>query len=71
MKISVIMGIFHMTIGILMKGTNAVYHGHWVDLITEVIFGLVIFYGLFGWMDLMILTKWFLPINIEDTDMNE
>jgi len=70
MKISVIMGIFHMTIGILMKGTNAVYHGHWVDLITEVIFGLVIFYGLFGWMDLMILTKWFLPIDIQDNNMD-
>lgn len=71
MKISVIMGIFHMTIGILMKGTNAVYHGHWIDLITEVIFGLVIFYALFGWMDMMIISKWFLDINIEDRGLDK
>jgi hypothetical protein len=70
MKISVIMGIFHMTIGIVMKGTNAAYHGHWVDLITEVIFGLVIFYGLFGWMDLMIISKWFTDLNIEDNTID-
>lgn len=68
MKISVIMGIFHMTIGIVMKGTNAAYHGHWVDLVTEVIFGLIIFYGLFGWMDLMIIAKWFNKVNIEGID---
>lgn len=70
MKISVIMGIFHMTIGIVMKGTNAAFHGHWVDLITEVIFGLTIFYFLFGWMDLMIISKWFVPVNIENTNIN-
>lgn len=70
MKISVIMGIFHMTIGIIMKGTNAAFHGHWVDLITEVIFGLIIFYGLFGWMDLMIIAKWFNKLNIENFHVN-
>lgn len=68
MKISVIMGIFHMTIGIIMKGTNAVHHGHWVDLVTEVIFGLIIFYGLFGWMDFMIIKKWFKELNIDDNN---
>ena len=70
MKISVIMGIFHMTIGIVMKGTNAVFHGHWVDLITEVIFGLIIFYGLFGWMDCLIIAKWFNKLNIEDSNVD-
>jgi vacuolar-type H+-ATPase subunit I/STV1 len=70
MKISVIMGIFHMTIGIIMKGTNAVYNGHWVDLVTEVIFGLIIFYGLFGWMDLMIISKWFKTVDINDYNIN-
>jgi vacuolar-type H+-ATPase subunit I/STV1 len=67
MKVSVIMAIFHMSIGIIMKGTNSVYFGRWADLITEVIFGLIIFWGLFGWMDLLIIAKWFNNIDIEDT----
>jgi V-type H+-transporting ATPase subunit a len=69
MKISVIMAIFHMSIGIIMKGTNSVYFGRWLDLITEVIFGLIIFLGLFGWMDALIIAKWFFPVNIDDTSI--
>jgi len=37
-------------------------------LITEVIFGLIIFWGLFGWMDALIIAKWFNTINIDDTN---
>lgn len=66
MKVSVIMAIFHMSIGIIMKGTNSVYFNKPWDLITEVIFGLIIFWGLFGWMDTLIIAKWFNHINIED-----
>jgi V-type H+-transporting ATPase subunit a len=66
MKVSVIMAIFHMSIGIIMKGTNSVYFGRWLDLITEVIFGLIILLGLFGWMDILIIGKWFYPIDIDD-----
>lgn len=67
MKVSVIMAIFHMSIGIIMKGTNSIYFGRWLDLVTEVIFGLIIFLGLFGWMDALIIAKWFYPINVDDT----
>jgi V-type H+-transporting ATPase subunit a len=66
MKVSVIMAIFHMSIGIVMKGTNSVYFGRWLDLITEVIFGLIILIGLFGWMDILIIAKWFKNIDIDD-----
>lgn len=67
MKISVIMAIFHMSIGIIMKGTNAVYFKDPVTLIAEVIFGLIILLGLFGWMDALIIAKWFHYTDIEDT----
>ena len=50
-----------------MKGTNAVYFNKPVDLITEVIFGLIILLGLFGFMDALIIAKWFHETNIEDT----
>lgn len=67
MKISVIMAIFHMSIGIIMKGTNAVYFKQYIELVSEVIFGLIILWGLFGWMDALIIAKWFHTTNIEDT----
>jgi V-type H+-transporting ATPase subunit a len=67
MKISVIFGVLHMTMGILHKGTNCVYFRDWASLTTEVIAGLVILLGLFGWMDLLILAKWLKPLDIEDS----
>ena len=72
MKISVIMAILHMTIGILMKGTNSIYFRRWADLFFEVIAGLVIMLGLFGFMDALIVAKWFKELNIDDkTLVNE
>lgn len=67
MKLSVIFGVFHMTMGIVTKGTNCVYFRDWPSLFTEVIAGLIILLGLFGWMDLLIIAKWFCDVDI-DTD---
>ena len=71
MKISVIMGVLHMSIGIFMKGTNSVFFRRWADLFTEVITGFIILWALFGWMDALIFAKWFYPINIEDTTIHD
>ena len=65
MKMSVIMGVLHMQMGIFIKGTNSIYHGRWADLFTEVIAGTIILLGLFGWMDFLIFAKWFLPMDIQ------
>ena len=65
MKISVIVGVIHMSMGIFIKGTNSVYFGRSADLITEVVTGLIILIGLFGWMDLLVFAKWFTPVNVE------
>lgn len=67
MKLAVIMGVLHMTIGIIIKGTNTIYFGRWADFWTEVATGLVILLGLFGWMDALIVGKWFHRVDIEDT----
>lgn len=69
MKLAVIMGVLHMTIGIIIKGTNTIYFGRWADFWTEVATGLVILLGLFGWMDALIVGKWFHRVDIEDTSM--
>jgi V-type H+-transporting ATPase subunit a len=66
MKLSVIMGIVHMTFGILIKGANMIFRKDWPSLIFEVITGLVMLLGLFGWMDLLIYGKWFFPMNFSD-----
>lgn len=72
MKLSVIFGVFHMSMGIIIKGTNAIYFRKWAVLICEVFAGFIILFALFGWMDILIFLKWFYPLDIEDrTIVNE
>jgi len=68
MKLSVIMGVCHMTLGVIIKGTNFIYHKHYSHFIFEVVTGLVILIFLFGWMDLLIFLKWFYPLDIDAQD---
>lgn len=58
MKISVIVGVLHMTMGIIAKGTNAIYFNQRLIFVFEVITGIIILLGLFGWMDVLIFSKW-------------
>lgn len=37
MKLSIIIGVIHMTIGILLKGLNAIYFGGYLDFFFEFI----------------------------------
>jgi V-type H+-transporting ATPase subunit a len=59
MKLSVIFGVFHMSLGIMMKGTNMIMQKKWIELISEVVAGFFILFFLFGWMDILIIIKWF------------
>ena len=58
MKISVIIGVSHMSMGIFVKGLNALYFKKWLVFFFEVVTGLIIMLGLFGWMDFLIFAKW-------------
>ena len=69
MKLSVIFGVLHMTMGIITKGTNCVYFKDWASLATEVIAGLIILLGLFGWMDLLVIAKWLSPLDIDSAEL--
>jgi len=71
MKLSVIMGIVHMTIGVIIKGTNAIFRKDYPTLIFEVITGLVMLLGLFGWMDLLIYGKWFFPLDFSSRNITQ
>ena len=63
MKLAVIIGVIHMAIGVCVKGANTLFFGHYLELFTEVITGLIILLGLFGWMDFLIFSKWAYPMN--------
>lgn len=58
MKLAVIIGVIHMTFGILMKGVNALYFKNWLDLIFEFIPQILFFVCTFGYMDFLIIYKW-------------
>ena len=60
MKISVIMGVIHISLGILCKVTNSIFFGNYNIFFTEVFAGLVILLGLFGWMDALIIANGFI-----------
>ena len=58
MKFSVIIGVFQMTLGIVLKGINSIYDKNLIEcfcvFIPELIFMLI----LFGYMDFLIFIKW-------------
>jgi V-type H+-transporting ATPase subunit a len=58
MKMSVILGVAHMTMGVVLKGTNAIHFNNRLDLLHEVIPQLLLLLCLFGFMDYLILMKW-------------
>lgn len=67
MKVSVLFGVLHMSIGIVIKAQNAVFFRKYEDLFFEAITGLIILLFLFGWMDALIFAKWFHHVDIYDT----
>ena len=61
MKLAVIIGVSHMTLGILMKGLNSIYFSKPVDFLFEFIPQLILLLSLFGFMNLLIILKWIYP----------
>lgn len=57
-----------MTIGVLVKGSNSMYFNRNLDFFFEVITGLIILLGLFGWMDILIFAKWSYVMNPYSTN---
>ena len=58
MKISVILGVAHMTLGIFIKATNSIHFSRWVDFFFEFVPQLAFMLLLFGYMDFLIFFKW-------------
>jgi V-type H+-transporting ATPase subunit a len=58
MKISVILGVMQMSLGVCMKASNALYRKNKMDFFLEFIPQIILLFVLFGYMDLMIICKW-------------
>ena len=58
MKISVILGVAQMSLGIFMKAANALYFKQPLDFLYEFIPQIILMLCLFGWMDYLIIAKW-------------
>jgi V-type H+-transporting ATPase subunit a len=58
MKISVIVGVAQMTLGILLKGMNALHEGKHIDFWFEFLPQLIFMVAFFGYMNFMIIVKW-------------
>ena len=68
MKFSVIIGVFQMSMGIVLKGLNAIYDKNLVDCLFVFIPQLIFMLILFGYMDALIFLKWSVNYdNEEDT----
>lgn len=58
MKISVILGVLQMGMGVFMKALNAIYRKNSVDFWFEFVPQILLLFSLFGFMDWMIIAKW-------------
>ena len=58
MKLSVILGVLHMILGILLKGLNSIFIGDYVEFFFVFIPEIILMSILFGYMDVLILLKW-------------
>jgi V-type H+-transporting ATPase subunit a len=65
MKISVILGVLQMSLGVCMKGFNALYFKSYVDFFFEFIPQIALLLALFGWMDTLIVAKWIFNVDID------
>jgi V-type H+-transporting ATPase subunit a len=66
MKISVIIAIIHMVLGVIMKFFNASYFRKNLEIFFEFIPQLIFLGLLFGYMDFLIIFKWLTPWNTPD-----
>lgn len=58
MKISVILGVMQMALGVSMKAFNAIYFKNKLDFLCEFLPQIILLMVLFGFMDLMVICKW-------------
>lgn len=67
MKLSIIIGVCHMTLGILLKAFNSLYFKRYLEFVFEFLPQIIFFMCTFGYMCAAIIIKW--VTKFEDTSM--
>ena len=65
MKISVIIGVLHMTLGVILKAFNDIYFKNFKELLFVFSSQITFLLLFFGYMDFLIIYKWLIPWGIE------
>lgn len=68
MKIAVIFGVAHMSLGLIIKALNALHFRKHVDLFFEFVPQVLLLWCLFGFMDILIVLKWLTPWNDDSVE---
>ena len=68
MKISVIIAVVHMTLGVFVKASNARFFNNKLEFIFEFIPQIIFLVALFGYMDFLIVYKWLTPWKLYDSE---
>lgn len=58
MKISVIIGVVHMTLGVILRGANDIFFKNYKEFVFVFIPQLIFLLTVFGYMDFLIIYKW-------------
>lgn len=61
MKMSIIIGVTHMTVGLVLKLINSINFKKYLDVFFEVIPGMILLLSLFGYMCFLMFYKWTIP----------
>jgi V-type H+-transporting ATPase subunit a len=61
MKLSIVLGVSQMTLGIFLSLVNGLHHHSLVDIVGEFIPQIIFFLSLFGYMVFLIFYKWLTP----------
>lgn len=64
MKMSVLMGVTHMTVGIIISLFNQIYFRQWLAVFYEFFPQMVFLLGIFGFMDALIVMKWLIDWSV-------
>lgn len=70
MKLSIVMAIFHMNLGICLSGVNFVIDSDWTGLLCRFLPQFFFFNCLFGYMAALIIWKWISPEVIDRSILN-
>lgn len=70
MKLSIVIAIFHMNLGICLGGFNFVLESDWVGFFCRFVPQFIFFNALFGYMCFLIIWKWISPTVIDRSILN-